>query len=481
MSAVFLSPRAHAPGRANADAVDDRPPQDHTPWLYRSYLRFTPLLWLGGVLFIASVPMLLALAWQRRPRHAMTRAVVATWLAVALAQAVCALLNGLLIGDPLRGVRNMLSFGVLGWAFAALAIMVGAGWQLSGRTAAYWVSRLGTYTLVFGAISLAARLAGMERLELPTPVGLLLPDSPAVRFYTSAMFFVQESTLGEQATRLILFHPWPTALGVSSVAIGLISLRASDWRWRCAGVAGALVGVVFSWSRMAMGATVLAAVVLLILRMPPWLKLVAATAGAAVLWGLLAGGFDPLATIDGARAAADGARSGSSEARALIYEKSWEGFLQSPWIGHGWVGESVHPVESLPIGSHSTIYGLLYTGGAITFGCFVLAMGVTLVALLRALYRAPDVPARRNAEIALCLWCVLLPTAAYESIFSLTLSCLMLFAWVGGVIEAAAGHAPTPPRMPPMRMPRMRAPRPLALRQGSAHHNTMTNLRRAPR
>jgi O-antigen ligase len=270
------------------------------------------------------------------------------------------------------------------------------------------------------------------------------------------MFFLQESTLGEQTTRLILFHPWPTALGVSSLAVGLISLCVQDRRWRWAGLAGALVGVVFSWSRLAMGAAVLLAATLLVLRTPNWLKLLAITLGLAALWALMAAGIDPLSMVGDARAAADGARSGSSLARALIYEKSWEGFLQSPWIGHGWVGESVHPVENLPIGSHSTIYGLLYTGGIITFGCFALAMALTLAAIVRSMWRASGTPSRRNADIAFCLWLVLLLTATYESIYSLTLPCLALFAWIGGVIEASEpadplDHAQRVPHAPRMR------------------------------
>jgi hypothetical protein len=133
--ALAMPPAADAPARAGTDHA-----QGDTPRLYRNYLRFTPLLWVGGVLYIASVFMLLALAWKKQPRGGVVRLVIAAWLSIALAQAVCAVLNGVLIGDPGLGLRNVLSFGVVGWAFGALAIAVGAAWQLGRADAAQWVS-----------------------------------------------------------------------------------------------------------------------------------------------------------------------------------------------------------------------------------------------------------------------------------------------------------------------------------------------------
>jgi hypothetical protein len=49
---------------------------------------------------------------------------------------------------------------------------------------------------------------------------------------------------------------------------------------------------------------------------------------------------------------------------------------------HGWIVDSVHSKETLPIGSHSTIYGLAYKGGPPTLSAFVVALVLTLAALV---------------------------------------------------------------------------------------------------
>jgi O-antigen ligase len=118
----------------------------------------------------------------------------------------------------------------------------------------------------------------------------------------------------------------------------------------------------------------------------------------------------------------------------LIYEKSWEGFLRSPLFGYGWIGPSVHPKEMLPIGSHSTIYGLLYTGGLLTFGAFAIALAMTLLAgMIRLLTVSAD---RRDEIIVMILLSgTLLIFCKYESLFSVTLPCSYIFAFIGGALE----------------------------------------------
>jgi hypothetical protein len=120
--------------------------------------------------------------------------------------------------------------------------------------------------------------------------------------------------------------------------------------------------------------------------------------------------------------------------------------LQSPIIGHGWIGESVHLKEVLPIGSHSTVYGLLYIGGIPSFFTFVVAMLLTFTALGQRLLssRAND-PRRTRILVGLGLTLCLTMYCPYEALFSLTLPCLLLFTFIGGCLRAkgdvAAGGA----------------------------------------
>ena len=148
-------------------------------------------------------------------------------------------------------------------------------------------------------------------------------------------------------------------------------------------------------------------------------------------------GFDPIEKIKQAQDSVNGARAGSSLARELIYERSWEGFLKSPIIGNGWIRKSVHAKETLPIGSHSTIYGLAYTGGLPTLAAFVFAMSSTLLALAwRFLRLAYDDPRRSGALVGLGLGLCLAAYCRYEALFNLTLPCLFLFTWIGACLRS---------------------------------------------
>jgi O-antigen ligase len=145
-------------------------------------------------------------------------------------------------------------------------------------------------------------------------------------------------------------------------------------------------------------------------------------------------GFDPLGLVADLYGSLHAARAGSSLARDIIVDESWAAFLRSPWIGYGWVGESVHPTEYLPIGSHSTIYGTLYTGGLLVFTTFALAMLAIVALLAWRLAREQDAQERKDLEVALCLALVLCISSRYEALYSLSLPCFFYFSWIGSAI-----------------------------------------------
>jgi hypothetical protein len=371
-------------------------------------------------------------AWRRWPKGGLISAIVGSWISVGLLQALASLANGIHIGDPALGLRYALGMPVMGWVFAGIAIAVGHSRRLSDPRP---IALLGGWVLLFSAIATAAWLAGMPYLILETPLSLALPDLDIARFYGPAQFFLVEESFGDATMRLVLFFPWTTGLGLGGIAIALISLRAPDWRLRALGFLGGTVGAVFSWSRTAI--VVLVAVLALeaLLRLPRWARLV--FLGAALTGGYVVAidGFDPLDAVEKLQQSVENARGGSSMARQLIYEKSWEGFVESPIVGQGWIGESVHPTEHLPIGSHSTVYGLLYTGGLPTFLGFAAALLLTSAAVLWQMLSRPRGADNADLRTALGLCIVLALFAPYESLFSLTIPCLYLFTWIGGALR----------------------------------------------
>jgi O-antigen ligase len=271
----------------------------------------------------------------------------------------------------------------------------------------------------------------------PTPIGMMLPNSPSVSFYTVTTIFQSEETLGEATTRLLLFFPWTTGLGLGGLAITFISMLEGNLRWRLIGVCGGLIAVVFSWSRIAIALLVAIGALLAFLRLSFRWQLAVLGVLLVAFFAASLGGFDPIEKIKEAQDGVNGARAGSSLARELIYEKSWEGFLQSPIIGHGWIGDSVHRTETLPIGSHSTIYGLAYTGGLPTLAAFVFALSITLLALAWRFLRLDyDDPRRSGALVGLGLGLCLAAYCRYEALFNLTLPCLFLFTWIGAGLRS---------------------------------------------
>ena len=124
-------------------------------------------------------------------------------------------------------------------------------------------------------------------------------------------------------------------------------------------------------------------------------------------------------------------RSGSSQARDLVYEASWQGFLSSPVFGKGWIGGSVIPEVHLPIGSHSTFFGVLYQGGASTFACVALAGLATLFATVVNAMRtgAPAAAAGAGTMVALLMF------SYGEGLSTLVLPMLAVFLFVGGSLS----------------------------------------------
>jgi O-antigen/teichoic acid export membrane protein len=452
----------HSDIRSAEEVIPDKP----LARFFGFYLRFTPLLWMLGALIPCAAVMLIKLAIEHWPKGRMINFVIHSWIAIAIAQATCSILNGLTQHDLGTGLRNAMSFTAIGWLFGALALAVGNGCHLASPQIARLTAKLGFYIVILSVIALIGTLLGIHDLRMSTPLGMILPSGNATNFYASMTIYQSEDTLGESRTRLILFFPWATALGLGGLAIALISSRVEQSRWRLLGMAGGAIGVVFSWSRIAIAAMVLIAGILIFIKLPRYLQILSATLVAVGIYGLSVVGLDPISLITDMHNAADQARAGSSLARDLIYQKSWEGFLRSPIIGNGWIGESVHRTENLPIGSHSTIYGVLYTGGTVTMACYVLAMMMTLIALIYAIYHwRMEKERQKDAIIGLCLWLSLVLYCPYESLFSLTLPCLFLFTWIGGVIPAGRADK----RSPKISRHRSLVFRDVSLQTGSQH------------
>ncbi len=418
-------------------ALASTPPLDGAR-LFQNFCFATPALWALGALTLSAAAMVIWLVAVRWPRGLGINAVVSSWLLIALVQAVTSLLHGLSVGNFFGELPNVVSLAVTGWVMGALIIAAGSAHRVAEPRTVRAVASLGLSMLVLAAVAGALRVAGISPPEFQmTPLGMLLPQSNFAHFYCSAILFLPESTFGEDTARLVLFFPWYTALGLGAVSVTFISALERDWKWRLVGMLGGVVATIFSWSRIAIFCLVAVGALLLFARLRPRIRVIAICLGVIVLCIAVMAGFDPVHEAGQAQSAVDTVRQGSNMARDMIYDQSWQGFLESPWFGNGLNFPLVHGIPSA-IGSHSTIYGLLYTAGVPGIVAFIVAIAVTLAALLTRLMSLERGSVDHDVVLigiglvlCLALYC------KFEAIYSLTIPCIVLFVWIGACLPSA--------------------------------------------
>lgn len=415
--------------------------RSHVERVLTGFAIATPALWAVGLLMPAGLAILCWLGWRTRdPRRGGALSVL-PWFAVAGAQALSVLVNGLQQGRTATFVLGrMASTTVTGWIILGLALAVGERSRLELRDVTRAFAVVGGYIMVGAVVVVVLWGAlGEATLETPTPIGLLLPISAAAResFFTMRWYIVG-SIAGARLPRLILFFPWSTILGFAGITILLIA-RHEPVAWlRRLGCLGGVVGVLGSQGR----APFIALTIVLLLSSPvrvlskrSWLFAGAVGSAAAALvipfWVQLR---DLVILAYGAVAQL---RPGSSSARALAYKASLEGFRQAPVLGHGWVGKDLASTIPIPIGSSSSVYGLLYTGGAVTLTLFVVAAAITGVRLLMRAERS------RISHVGFLVFLALFIFSYSEALYSFAIPNLLALVVVGAGLAqppVSAGH-----------------------------------------
>jgi hypothetical protein len=392
------------------------------------YFYLAPFFWLLGLQAVASLVLLLMLVTFRWPSDGRANLVFAFWLLASIAQAAAVFYNWSILSEPLMFLfRQLASFNVIGWLVLGVVLASGCAWQAASKKIVRAIMIYGLYVIILTVIALGiAYASSAKEYTLTTPMQLLLgADSER---YTTAGLFTREDTFGQALPRLVLFFPYPTALGLAGLAIFMISFCEKHRWWRIVGFTAGLCAVVFSFSRAAIVILPVTIAVFYIAqgRGTIW-ALSFTTAGALLaLMGIL---IDPeiFQSIFGLSESFSQARSGSSLARSLLNEVNWQGFLDSPVFGQGWCCTvSVHPKEYLPIGTHSAFYGTLYTGGVAAFGSLILAVaGTAFVLLTEALKGRVEAAASLAIMVAVFLY------GYGESLFDLVLPCMFIFLFIG--------------------------------------------------
>lgn len=419
---------------AAADSLPGRAADPLTEALLYWYMALTPLWWATGTLLPLGVLGAVVLFLRRLPREPGLALLVGLWFLVGLVQFAAAVVNYVFAGETgINLLHSAVSPGITGWVLIGVCIGIGGQAGLATPRMARAIGFQALWILVLTAISVVAAYGfGMESLAVPSPLALLLPgDIPLVRYHLTMTFFLHDELLDDRALRLSLFFPWPTALSLAGATALLLGLCAEGpRRWRVAAILGGAAGVWFGYSRSVALSLVLAVGAIALLRLPR-----PARFATVLLAGLLANaavvaGWDPISAVQAAHETFTSMRAGSSFARQLLYDITWTHFLERPIFGYGAYSGPVARWLPVPLGSHSSFYGVLYLGGVATFGMLCLAFAATLLAVA---LRLGD--RRREAPAALAMLLTIGVVGFGENISSIAPSLLASFIWLGGVLR----------------------------------------------
>jgi hypothetical protein len=394
----------------------------------RWFTLFTPLLWLCGLLMPAAMLLLLGLLGRISPRKYLTDWLVLSWWLVSAVQSVAVLFNWADSTESMGFlVRQLLSFTTSGWFVLGAALAVGKYSRFDSKQLVRCASIIGLYIIIFGIIAFFIyKQSGDQAKFIATPFGFVLPEMSLQRFFFTVRFYSFEEMFGVMLPRLVLFYPWPLVLSFAGIGLFFMSINENSQPWKYLGVTGAVVAILASMGRMGVIAVVLNLLIYF------WAKLRTPVKWATVIicsTVLLSGlilheGSGVIGkTVQGIEAS----REGSTDARRLGYDLTWAAILKSPVIGYGWVGDLISEEIPMPLGSHSTILGILYTGGAVTFAAFCLAVLITLFSFLKKLAISND----RKRLSAFCIFVALLLFTTTEGINYFFISNLIIMFWLG--------------------------------------------------
>lgn len=273
-------------------------------------------------------------------------------------------------------------------------------------------------SLIAIPIAYAAYFINLPDIIYISPIERLIQNGPI--FHQVGFYF---SDYGADNVRLFLFTPWCPALGLVSNLYFFMVLQESNQKWRYIGIVGAIAMNVVSLSRAAL---VSLPVVLIMI----WGMKNFARPGVQITTGIVSfiAGIFSYQLTNAATEFVDsfhGSRADSSRVRAALQRVGIEAWREAPIWGHGAQKPGPPVLAGLPIGSHHTWVGLLYTKGLVGFLALLLPL---LCSVLDLLIKARD---SKIAETALSLLLVFILFSFGEQIDVLGYLCWPALVIIG--------------------------------------------------
>lgn len=413
-------------------------------WIIR-YALLTPVLWVLGVLLPAGILLLLWLLLRNRSSQPLIDKVVLSWLLVASAQALALLINWLHSSLSVSFlIRQLVSTTTGGWLVLAAVLAAGKFAHLKSENLIRSAAILALYITLLSVLAYCVYyLAHLDVYLQPSLLAHALSSIiPPNTFHFSislATLSPEETIFGLEIPRLILFFPWALILGFAGIGIFFMTIHETNRLWRMTGITGALIAIIGSLGRISVAAFLISLFFYLWMRSKSAYKwLLVSISSVFIMLTVLFAGMDPFEIMTDISNSLLKSRPYSTDVRMLLNEATWKGIVESPIIGQGWQGERIFENVPMPIGSHSTILGTLYTGGILTFGAFCLAIVTTFFSLLkRSLNSDP-----RHIS-ALTIFFALAMFTYTESIQLFIFPNLIIFFWIGWALSSGSKYEET--------------------------------------
>lgn len=261
-----------------------------------------------------------------------------------------------------------------GWALLALFPLLGC-LQIRPEIIYRASMHVCLHTCLLLPLFVGAWMAGLPELAYVSPLKIV--GGPGIEFFAVSLYEIDP---GSGSPRWRLFTPWAPALGFVANICFVFALQEKDEFWRWSGIAGSILMILMSGSRLALVAIVvvwLSTGVIGSLRNP-----CAPFVGAVLSAFCGATGVKIYDAFDSFWRAFRAARAASTRVRdalARIAVDRWSS--ESPVWGHGIVERGPHLVEFMPIGSHHSWYGLLFVKGAVGAAALAVPMIFSFIQL----------------------------------------------------------------------------------------------------
>jgi hypothetical protein len=391
----------------------------------------TPLWWLSGIqtlLYPAIAVFLLVIAFDiEKVIRTWLPACVWAWLAMAVVMVWTAMFGLSSVGFDIQKTAAMAVtfFKSYFLIFACLALPF---WDcIRVRVVTRAVAWMTTGYLATIAIEMVMLVLGIGKEGIMPPLAQIIPGDKLSLKISFAEF---QPFFHIPLPRTVLYTPDPPILGVCAILCFFICLGETDHRLRRFALAGCLVALLISFSRLAWVCFPLALLLSACFRSrmarqgPLWGA--SFTALLCSIWGLTFSELikKPLEFFNSARAA-------SSTDREIVVRKTLEAWQQSPWIGWGIPAGSYRwYIYDIVLGSFSTYASVLYLHGILGFIFFVAALALTLSSFWGPAVRGNFLCQRAFASlVALYVLCNATPLSWMGVYF------WFFFVWLGAILS----------------------------------------------